>query len=123
MVLMLQLLCFMRFTALISQGVSILLIVVVIFVLNGIHCSNGWNTVQVLIKHFASCRVFGYTGHHQEAFISNGFQNWKSALEKFHAHQSSIAHKSAILTWEADQQAQRNPERNVVNLINEQQKK
>ena len=67
--------------------------------------------------------MFGNTDHHQEAFISNDFQNWKSALEKFRAHQSSIAHKSAILTWEAGQQAQRNPERNAVNLINEQQKK
>ena len=68
------------------------------------------------------CCVFSNTGHHQESFISNDFQNWKSALEKFHAHQSSIAHKSAILTWETGQQAQRNAERNVVNLINEQQK-
>ena len=58
MVLMLQLLCFMKVMVLISPGVNILLIVmVVMFVLNGIHYLNGWNTVQVLIKHFASLVV------------------------------------------------------------------
>ena len=97
---------------------------------HGRHFCAQWYTLFKWLEYSPSinkafcfpCRVFGNTGHHQEAFISNGFQNWKSALEKFRAHQSSIAHKSAILTWEAGQQAQRNPERNVVNLINEQQK-
>ncbi len=67
--------------------------------------------------------MFGTKGHHQEAFVSNGFQNWKSALEKFRAHQCSVAHKSAILAWEVGKQIQHNPERNVVSLINQQQKK
>ena len=53
MVSMLQLLCFKKDMGHINQGVSILLIVmVVIFELSGILSLNGWNTVQVLIKHF-----------------------------------------------------------------------
>ena len=67
--------------------------------------------------------MFGTKGHHQEAFVSNGFQNWKSALEKFCAHQSSVAHRNVILAWEVGKQIQRNSERNVVSLINQQQKK
>ena len=58
MVLMLQLLYFMKDTVHFNQGVSILLIViVVIFVLSDILSSNCWNTAQVLIKHFASLAV------------------------------------------------------------------
>ena len=67
--------------------------------------------------------MFGKRGHHQEAFVSNGFQNWKSALEKFRAHQCCVAYKTSVLAWETGKQTHRNPERNVMSLINQQQKK
>ena len=66
--------------------------------------------------------MFGTKGHYQEAFASNGFQNWKSALEKFCAHQSFVAHKNSILAWEVGKQMHNNPERNVVSFISLQQK-
>ena len=120
MVWMLLPLYFMMDMVLINQIVCILLILmVVIFVLSIMRSLNGWNTAQALIKHFALLVVC----LDNEAFISNGFQNWKSALEKFHAHQCSVAHKSVVLAWETGKQTQPNPERNVMSLINQQQKK
>lgn len=32
------------------------------------------------------------------AFISNGFRNWKKAVEKFDAHKDSQCHKVALMT-------------------------
>ena len=98
---------------------------------HGRHFCTQWYTQFKWLEYSPSinkafcfpCRVFGTKGHHQEAFVSNGFQNWKSALEKFHAHQSSVAHKNSILAWEVGKQMQNNPERNVVSLISLQHKK
>ena len=67
--------------------------------------------------------MFGRTSKQHEAFVSTGFQKWKSALEKFRAHQSSAAHKTAVLTWKTAQRTRNNPETNVVTLVNYQKKK
>ena len=69
------------------------------------------------------CRVFNRNNHNDLAFVSTGFQNWKRALEKFRAHEKSFTHKSAFQAWYAAQQAQNNPEKNVLSLINLQHKK
>ena len=47
-----------------------------------------------------ACHVFGST-QQNEAFVSAGFQKCKTALEKFRGHQSSSAHKAAVLAWKA----------------------
>ena len=70
-----------------------------------------------------ACRVFGRTSQQHEGFVSTGFQKWKSALEKFRAHQNSSAHKSAVLTWKVAKRTRNNPETNVVCLVNHQRKK
>jgi len=69
-----------------------------------------------------ACHVFGST-QQNEAFVSAGFQIWKTASEKFRGHQSSSAHKAAVLAWKAAKKARRNPETNVVSLVNHQRKK
>ena len=69
-----------------------------------------------------ACRVFGRTGQQHEAFVSTGFHNWKTALEKFRVHQCTSAHKTAVLTWRTAERTRNNPETNVVTLVNHQTK-
>ena len=98
---------------------------------HGRHFCTQWYTQFKWLEYSPSinkafcfpCRVFGTKGRHQEAFVSNGFQHWKSASEKFRTHQSSVAHKNSILAWKVGKQMQNNPEGNVVSLINLQHKK
>ena len=51
------------------------------------------------------------------AFISNGFNNWKKALERFEQHAQSSSHKEALLKIELLEQP------TIVSQLNSQQKK
>ena len=114
----------MKDMAPINQDVTILLILVAdIFVFNGTQFDWLEYSPSVNKAFCFVCRVFGRTSKQHEAFVSTGFQKWKSALEKFRAHQSSAAHKTAVLTWKTAQRTRNNPETNVVTLVNYQKRR
>jgi hypothetical protein len=68
------------------------------------------------------CRLSYGTGKIDTWFTITGFNTWKNAITRFNRHQSSIAHKEALQTWE-DIKKNHNNNTGVLKLINKQHMK
>jgi uncharacterized protein (DUF1919 family) len=71
---------------------------------------------------FFVCRLSYGTGKTDTWFTITGFNTWENAVIRFNRHQSSVAHKEALQTWETRKKSYNN-NTDVLKLMDKQHMK